>query len=187
MRGTWNGDVNLLDGTFEDLREDYDRRRALADASPSTELANEFKKDIAFLNNKLQETVKTYQKKFGTESTSKATLKELNWEIVEIVDLLEKARDFLDTYNKDISEEVHNGLNGDLKSYIRDLFMKRRERATHVLVFMVSEERRARKPYAQPVLYIPYRGMTTAHIRRLANLIKIEMDKLNMKYAGEWY
>ena len=36
----------------------------------------------------------------------------------------------------------------ELKDYYRNLFVKRQPAATHVLIVMVSEERRNKKPYA---------------------------------------
>ena len=53
------------------------------------------------------------------------------------------------------------------------------------MVFMVSDERRSRKPYTLPVLYIPYRGMSISNLRRLTNLMREEMDRLDIEYAGE--
>ncbi len=124
MRGKWNGDVNLLDGTSQELREAYDRRRAQADANPSTGLAKEFKEDMAFLKNKLQETVKTYQKKFALETTSKAILKELNWQIVEIVHLLEKARDFFEMHGDALNCVELAGLSGKHLDFHYKLLLK---------------------------------------------------------------
>jgi len=56
--------------------------------------------------------------------------------------------------------------------------------ATHVLVFMISNEERNRKPYALPVQCIPYRGISDAKERELANKVIHEMVKREMRVAG---
>ena len=43
------------------------------------------------------------------------------------------------------------------------------------IVFMVSPEERNRKPYALPVQCIPYKGLTDAKVRHLANKVIHEM------------
>ena len=56
--------------------------------------------------------------------------------------------------------------------------------ATHLMVFMISHERRDRKPYALPVQCLPYVGMSDVKMRSLANKIIEEMVKRMMKVAG---
>jgi len=56
--------------------------------------------------------------------------------------------------------------------------------ASHVLVFMISSEDRRKKPYALPVQCIPYKGLTDAKIRLLANTIITEMVKWKMNVVG---
>ena len=162
---------------MEKEEEDFKRRETLAAQPFTKEFAQEFLKDKEFLDSLLQETVKTYRSKFAADKTSKETLKELNWRIMEIVDLINKATTFHDIYNKPqkTTAEGNSGLNADFQQYLRDLFMKKRTPATHVMVFMVSSERRAKKPYSLPVLYVPYKGMTTDNLRRLTGLVIAKM------------
>ena len=47
----------------------------------------------------------------------------------------------------------------EAKGYLHNLFKKKQTAATHVLVLMLSDERRQKKPDALPVRYIPYRSL----------------------------
>lgn len=50
---------------------------------------------------------------------------------------------------------------------------------------MISSEERRKKPYALPVQCVPYKALTDAKIRDLANKIVIEMRKQKMNVAGK--
>lgn len=69
-------------------------------------------------------------------------------------------------------------------TFIRGTARHRRTAATHVLVFMVSPEERNQKPYALPVQCIPYKGISDAKVRELANKVIHEMVQRKMKVAG---
>ena len=71
-----------------------------------------------------------------------------------------------------------------LTSFIKGITRHQRTAATHVLVFMISAEDRRKRPYALPVQCIPYKGLTDAKIRELANKIIVEMTKRKMNVAG---
>ena len=86
------------------------------------------------------------------------TLRDLNWDIVEIIELLQLAANFKDTLK---TVRNHNQLKPELMMYLRKLYKKRRgPAATHVLVIMLSDERRNTKPYALPIQFIPYHSLT---------------------------
>ena len=57
--------------------------------------------------------------------------------------------------------------------------------ATHVLVFMISNEERDKKPYALPVQCLPYKGLSDSKVQKLANEIIDEMVRRGMKVAGK--
>ena len=57
---------------------------------------------------------------------------------------------------------------------------KRQPAATHVLIIMVSEERRNRKPYSLPVQYVPYHTICDQYIRDLSKSVKLKMTELGM-------
>ena len=72
-----------------------------------------------------------------------------------------------------------------LQSYLKDQFKKKRKSATDILVFLISESTRAKKPYAIPVQCIPCAGLQDQEIRAIANGIKLEMTKTGMKVEGK--
>ena len=71
--------------------------------------------------------------------------------------------------------------------FIRRVTRHKRTAATHILVFMISPEERRKKPYAIPIQCIPYKSLTDAKARELANKIICEMVKRDMKIGGMYY
>ena len=71
-----------------------------------------------------------------------------------------------------------------LQSYQKDLFKKRKP-ATNILVFLISESTRAKKPYAIPLQCIPHAGLQDQEVRAIADGIKLEMTKIGMKVEGK--
>ena len=79
-------------------------------------------------------------------------------------------------------------LKEDKCKYLHNLYAKKRQpAATHVLVFLVSEERRNKKPYALPVQYIPYKSIKDQHVRDYVNKIKEAMVSAGMKPVGKYH
>ena len=75
-------------------------------------------------------------------------------------------------------------LRKDLQSYFKDVFSKRREAATHLLVFMIADERRDMKPYAIPVRALPFKSMKDAKLRELRDELKAAMENIGMVTVG---
>lgn len=74
----------------------------------------------------------------------------------------------------------------DMALYLRNIFKKRRQpAATHVLVLMVSDERRNHKPYALPVQYIPYYSLKDQYVRDFTEVLKEHMVQLGLHAVGE--
>ncbi|XP_020616842.1 uncharacterized protein LOC110054822 [Orbicella faveolata] len=73
-----------------------------------------------------------------------------------------------------------SGLRRDVQGYIKDVFSKRREAATHVMVFMIADERRDLKPYAIPVRALPFKSIKDAKLRELRDELKATMGNLGM-------
>ena len=71
------------------------------------------------------------------------------------------------------------------KSYLRNLFKKMRTAATHVLVLMLLDERRQKKPYALPVRYIPYRSLRDQYVRDFTKDVKQHMTERGMTIVGK--
>lgn len=63
--------------------------------------------------------------------------------------------------------------NLQINQFLCNLFKKKRTAATHVLVSMVSDDRRLKKQYAFPTRYIPYRTLKDQYIRDFGKVIKL--------------
>lgn len=153
--------------------------------------------DITFLSDGLKKADDNYQTKFNSQNTSQSMLMHLCWETVEYNTLLQEAQAFrvrldgLMPYLNPTASRVDDviaalqNMSQELKDYHRNLFVKKRQpAATHVLIVMVSEERRNKKPYALPVQYVPYHSIRDQYIRDLSKSLKLEMTKLGMKTVG---
>ena len=56
-------------------------------------------------------------------------------------------------------------LRKDLEQYVKGLTTKRREAASHLLVFMASNEQRSANPYAIPVRALLYKSTTDNEVK----------------------
>jgi hypothetical protein len=73
----------------------------------------------------------------------------------------------------------------DLYKYLRNVFIKKRQPgATHVMIFMISEERRKKKPYCQPVQYIHYHSIRDQYMRDMTVTLKQHMIAHGLKPIG---
>ena len=123
----------------------------------------------------------------------------LCWETVEYNTLLQKAQAlnsrfenlllFLNPTAPRVSDVITSlqNMSKEITDYLRNLFVKKRQPpATHILIIMVSEERRNKKPYALPVQYVPYHTIRDQYLRDLSKSVKLEMTKLGMKTVGKY-
>lgn len=69
--------------------------------------------------------------------------------------------------------------------YVKGLTSKKREAASHLMVFMVSDELRCRKPYAIPVRALPYKSLTDDGLRKLRDEIRTAMNNIDMVSVGK--
>ncbi len=115
------------------------------DTSPDTTLLlRDFNEEKIFLEEHLTKSVNKYRTKFQNEHSSTEKHKELNWEIVESVQLLDSNEKFVCAYKDGASSQQHAALKPVIRVYLRNIFKKKRApAATHVLVIMLSDERRA--------------------------------------------
>ena len=71
-------------------------------------------------------------------------------------------------------------------NFLTNLFKKKRQPAAdHILVCMLSDERRKQKPYAIPVWYIPYHTLKDQFVREFTVLLKQEMAQFGLKAIGK--
>ncbi|KAK3748348.1 hypothetical protein QZH41_000090 [Actinostola sp. cb2023] len=210
VKGLWNGDVDLGDGKLEELRREYDNRREdckikesdgnrMALEKKLRQQCDNLQLDIKFLSSGLVLAEQQYQKKFNAPNSSEKLLKTLCWERVEFSTLLTQAQSFQEKYENMIScldptspriQDVMKALKSiekDMMTYLRNLFIKKRQPgATHVLLFLLSDERRNKKPFALPVQYVPYHSLRDQFLRDLTNNIKQEMMRMELKTVGQY-
>ena len=211
FKGVWNGDVDLGDGKLQELRMVYEGRVTLVTALPDIRdrhsLEMELRKcidslsaDIPFLDEGFKLAVQDYQKKFDNRSTPEENLKSANWNVVEYQTLLQQAQEIKGTYEVQLGylnpavpldiQAIRTSLRGlvaQAKNYLRNLFKKKRTAATHVLVLMLSDERRKRKPYALPIRYVPYRSLRDQYVRDLTRDVKVAMQEKGLNLVGQYY
>lgn len=209
VSGVWNGDVDLGDGKLQELRRVYDGRVSLAGSLTVVQtrhgLEVELRKvidsladDIPFLDEGFKLAVEDYRKKFDNRSTPEEKLKSANWNIVEFQTLLQQAQQLKGAYEEQLSylnpavghdlgaiRTSLRGLVSEAKTYLRNLFKKKRIAATHVLVLMLSDERRSHKPYALPIRYVPYRSLRDQYIRDLNKDVKRVMQDRGLNLVGK--
>ena len=132
------------------------------------ELITALGEDVTFLSDGLAAAEEEYEKKFNAPNTSQHMFRTLCWERVELNTLLQQSQLFLEKYHgmmlclhqqlprvKEVVSALKN-IESDALCYLRNLFVKKRQPgATHVLLFLLSDERRNQKPYALPVWYVP--------------------------------
>lgn len=197
VKGIWSGDCNLLNGLLEALWDNYELRLlCLTEFPPNVQMMIKlFQEDYKFLKDELKKSVVNLKKRMNDTATkaSEETLKSLNWEQVELAELVEQAAKLAEKYTALLEEDidkqsqVHRGLVEEtLRLYLKNLFKKKRKpAATHVLVIMVSEEKRQSKPYALPVQFIPYHSITDDQIRKFVADIKQKMTDMGMTVVGK--
>lgn len=71
-------------------------------------------------------------------------------------------------------------LKKEMETYIKGLNTKRREAASHLLFFMISDELRNFKPYAVPVSVVKYKNITDAKLRELKEELRTAMKDCGM-------
>ena len=72
-----------------------------------------------------------------------------------------------------------------LKEYTKGKTDKTRTAASHLLIFMISDESRNSKPYALPVRIMPTTTITDAKIRELKDELKKAMIAEGMTVVGK--
>ena len=73
----------------------------------------------------------------------------------------------------------------DMCDYLKDLYAKKRTAASHLLAFMISDERRNSKPYAIPVRFLPYQSISDAKLMALENELEDKIKSAQMVPVSE--
>ena len=207
QKKVWNGDVDLNDGKLQDLRDEYDDKNEKmcllrsSNIPQSTiedilqETISNLTAEIDFLDSGFKASKAHYEEKFKQTNCPESTLKDANWDVVEFHILLQQSQklkqDFKNVLSSpsgsDISNATRclvNSLASQYSQYLRNFYKKKRTSASHVVVTMLSDERRSTKPYALPVRYVPCTTLKDQDIRTFNQELKQEMKKRNMILAG---
>lgn len=84
---------------------------------------------------------------------------------------------------KDAGQEVGGGglklfeLKSSFLRYLKDLFSKKRVSVTHLLVFMIADERRNCKPYNIPVHFLSYKLLTCAKLQCTVRELEVQLEE----------
>ena len=137
-----------------------------------------------------------YSEKLQSSKYNDKDMISLSWKIKELDELNEIGRKLhveIEALCKRIDqclwqqENIPKRLKGirkDMVSFIKGITRHQRTAATHILVFMISNEERRKKPYAIPVQCIPYKSLSDFKVRELANQVIREMTNRKMKVVG---
>ncbi|XP_065899778.1 uncharacterized protein [Dysidea avara] len=202
----WSGDVDLTDGSLQEKYATYKERLMATEkvgmcdgnvVQSLTTVLSAISKDLEFLQAELVKFNNEYSEKLQGSTQKEKDVIVLAWKVKELTELNENGRELhrctscllrkIEGHDVQVEDNVPSQLSKlrqELTSFIKGVTRHQRTPATHVLVFMISTEDRRRKPYALPVQCIPYKGLTDAKIRELANKIIAEMTKRKMHVAG---
>ena len=207
QKRAWNGDVDLNDGSLQNLRQEYDdkveRMKLLQIPTiPQQRLQSICKKTIIelqeeteFLSQGFTKSQVHFETKVNQANCPEYVLKDASWEVVEYQTLLQQsqklAMDFEgmlalvsgENITKAIRCHVHR-IASQCITFLKNYFKKKRTSASHVVVSMLSDERRSVKPYALPVRYVACTTLKDQELRMLNQAIIREMKKCGLNLAG---
>ena len=109
-------------------------------------------------------TLIKYETALNVTHRSDQNVMKLAWDVIGYEELIKQAGN-LKVQAGEILEDVKIDLTvlatkslGELKprmlKYCKDMYTRRRTEATHLLAFMISDERHSQKPYAIPVWFL---------------------------------
>ena len=139
-----------------------------------------------FLKQGLEETRTTYNQKRTQVNISEESLFAIAWDLEGYSKLIEINTAMTNTISNLLVRMAGGAqapaagdqsipatlskLRKDLGEYEKGLYVKKREAASHLLLFMISDEQRSHKPYAIPVRVLKYKSISDAKLRELKRL-----------------
>ncbi len=130
------------------------------------------------------------------KNSSSESLFALAWDVEGYRQLLEMVDKYSSAANAILSyvvspQTVHSNvpkqladLREELLPYLKNLFLKHCDVASHLLIFMISDEKRNMKPYAIPVRAMPFRSITDAKVRELRDELRDALTSRGLVVVG---
>lgn len=199
VQGEWAGDEAFGTGELKSLYEEYKARcarvRSLGTEKSFMHLDAELTEDLSFLVKNNDVAKRDYELALQVPRKSETKLMELAWNSAGFAELVKQANQFkfeiaqyVQCWEKAEGTEILKllpDLKGRLLEYLHGLFTKRRNPASHLLIFMISDELRNRKPYAVPVRFLSYKSLSDKVLRDLQLEVEQKMRSLNMDVVGK--
>lgn len=205
MKNEWSGDVGFGEGALKrKCKESLDylgfirgigclRRKSKTNIKADLERQSRILlTEKIFLTEGHAATKRVYNNKKDMPNVSEDTVFALAWDVEGYAKLLEM-NGILSDKIKDIVSKVDgpgnfapqlSDLKKKLQEYVKGVYTKRREAASHLLLFMISDEFRNYKPYAIAVRVIKYNSITDAKFRELKTELMNQMHLLGMTTVG---
>ena len=163
MRNEWSGDVDLGDGSLQQLHTEYTNYlQFIRNIGTSRKAHHMIKEDLQKLKMCLSDEVKflreghdesktVYENKRTQFNVSEESLFALAWDVEGFSKLVQMNTSLTATVNNLIELITNKSGNilsilqktrNELQEYVKGLFSKKRHAASHLLLFMISDERR---------------------------------------------
>ena len=202
MRGIWEGDEDFGDGRLKKLFNEYNERKVSVDNmgvskrehllhTDMEKVKEQICDDEEFLTRGSEESNVSYNQMLDQGTSAEKKVMECAWNALEFQELLKRWK-VLKSELENAIEMHRTGAKFDLmalklklKQYLKDLMLKKRIAAKYLLVFMIADELRNRKPYAIPVQFLPYKSITDAKLIELASNLQDVMEKNGMTVVGK--
>ena len=157
-------------------------------------LRSSLHKDSEFLTGGEKEARIAYEKALERKSLSENSMMELSWAHIGFVELLKTLKKVEDTLSfirtciilgdYTTVKKILTDFKTELCIVLKGVYSKRRAAASHMMAFMISDERRNSKPYAIPVRFLPYQSMSDRKMRELEKELENEMKAIDMVTVG---
>lgn len=201
MHGIWEGDEDFGDGLLQQLYTEYKSRKSAVDSLGTAKRLTlvcadleKIKKDVCadfeFLTKGNEQANKLYNQVLEQGHSTEKKLMEVGWDAVEYQELLKKANSLKIEVESKLADQ-RNRVKVDvtefklsMRKYLKDLFLKKRLPAKYLLVFVIADELRNRKPYAVPVQFLPYKSITDSKLIELETALQCVMEKHGMTVVG---
>jgi hypothetical protein len=151
--------------------------------------------DIEFLEKGMSSAKRAYEVKLEKSRVSDNLMMKLAWDVAGYEQLLVKAKEFEKDFDL-MADELKLGvgrvvvrkheMEKNLLLYYKELYSKKRNPASHLLVFMIADELRNTKPYAIPIQFIPIKSITDQQIRLLELEVETAMKSIEMVPVGKY-